>query len=172
MINVFLSTLILQKPLLTLYDLKNPFRMNLGRTIRRLREYRNLTQEYMAAQLKMGPTAYGNIERNEVKRLTIERLMQIADVLGVHFSELFQEPPPPQHQRKLKPALQEKDLQDVLAYFRQDKLLMKEMMISLRDSVHKMDQLMSEHMRIMRSMLGPLRENSARRVAELKQKTD
>lgn len=135
--------------------------MNVGKTIRRLREYRNLTQEYMAARLNIGSTAYGNIERNEVKRLTIERLMQIADVLGVDFTELFIDSP----SQQLKPVLQEKDLQDVLAYFRQDKLLMKEMMASMRDSMYKMDQIMREHMRVMQAVLEPIREVSARRRA-------
>lgn len=141
--------------------------MNVGKTIRRLREYRNLTQEYMAARLNIGSTAYGNIERNEVKRLTIERLIEIADVLGVHFTEFFMEQPQAQQQqRQMKPGLPEKDLQDLLAYFRQDKLLMKEMMNSLRDSVQKMDQLMCEHMRIMQAVLTPIREVSQRRAKE------
>lgn len=135
--------------------------MNVGKTIRRLREYRNLTQEYMAARLNIGSTAYGNIERNEVKRLTIERLMQIADVLGVDFTELFIDSP----SQQIKPVLQEKDLQDLLAYFRQDKLLMKEMMVSVRDSVQKMDQIMREHTRVLQAVLDPIREVSSRRRA-------
>ncbi len=136
--------------------------MNVGTTIRRLREYRNLTQEYMAARLNIGSTAYGNIERNEVKRLTMERLIQIAEVLDVHFTELFVDSAP--QKRPLKPVFQEKDLQDLLAYFRQDKLLMKEMMTSLRDSVQKMDMLMREHMRILQSVLDPVREVSSVRA--------
>ncbi|WP_126244508.1 helix-turn-helix domain-containing protein [Chitinophaga rhizosphaerae] len=136
--------------------------MNVGNTIRRLREYRNLTQEYMADRLCIGSTAYGNIERNEVKRLTVERLMQIAEVLDVHFTELFNDPPP--QQRQPKPVLQEKDLQDLLAYFRQDKLLMKEMMTTMRDSMQKMDQMMREHMRIMQAVLHPIREVSTQKA--------
>lgn len=136
--------------------------MNVGKTIRRLREFRNLTQEYMAVRLNIGSTAYGNIERNDTKRLTIERLMQIAEVLDVHFTEFFNEQPP--EQRQLKKGLPEKDLQDLLAYFRQDKLLMKEMVVSLRDSVQKLDQLMNEHLRIMQAMLKPLARETSRRA--------
>lgn len=138
--------------------------MNVGNTIRRLREYRNLTQEYMADRLNIGCTAYGNIERNEVKRLTVERLMQVAEVLDVHFSELFNDEAP--KDRRLKPVLQEKDLQDLLAYFRQDKLLMKEMMTTMRDSMQKMDQMVREHMRIMQAVLHPIRDLSARKAKE------
>lgn len=63
--------------------------MNVGSVIRKLRVERDITQEYIAEKLNIGVTTYGNIERNEVKRLTIARLKEIANILEVHFFELF-----------------------------------------------------------------------------------
>lgn len=63
--------------------------MHVGSVIRRLRAERNVTQEYIAQKLNISVTTYGNIERNDVKRLTIHRLGEIANVLGVHIFELF-----------------------------------------------------------------------------------
>lgn len=63
--------------------------MNIGSVIRKLRLERGVTLEYIAEKLNIGVTAYGNIERNEVKRLTIARLKEIANILEVHFFELF-----------------------------------------------------------------------------------
>lgn len=57
--------------------------------IRQLRESRNITQEYMAAKLRISKTSYGNIERNTIKRLTLSMVMAIARVLNVHYTELL-----------------------------------------------------------------------------------
>jgi len=49
--------------------------------IRNKREYRNYTQEYLAAKLEISQNAYSKIELGYTK-ITVERLFQIAEVLG------------------------------------------------------------------------------------------
>ncbi|MGX5818424.1 helix-turn-helix domain-containing protein [Chitinophaga lutea] len=63
--------------------------MDYGTIIRNLRKRRNVTQAYMAAQLQMSVTAYGNIERNGSKRLALPLLKRIAAELGVPGSALL-----------------------------------------------------------------------------------
>jgi len=50
--------------------------------IRKVREYRNYTQEYLAAKLNISQNAYSKIELGYTK-ITVERLFQIAYVLEV-----------------------------------------------------------------------------------------
>jgi len=60
-----------------------------GHKIRKVRELRNLTQERVAEQLGMTTSGYSRIERGEV-RISIERLEQVANVLGVQPLDLTQ----------------------------------------------------------------------------------
>ena len=50
--------------------------------IRKIRELKNLTREYVAAELKMSTSGYGKIERGDVD-LTVSKLMEISKVLEV-----------------------------------------------------------------------------------------
>ena len=59
-----------------------------GNTIRKLREIRNLTQQHMAESLGLSLSGYGKIERSETD-LSISRLGQIAEVLGVDISTIL-----------------------------------------------------------------------------------
>jgi transcriptional regulator with XRE-family HTH domain len=56
--------------------------------IRNKREYRNYTQEYLAAKLKISQNAYSKIELGYTK-ITVERLFQIAEVLEFSVTELI-----------------------------------------------------------------------------------
>ncbi len=56
--------------------------------IRKIRELKGLTREYVAAELKMSSSGYGKIERGEVD-LTISRLFKIAEVLNVSPSSIL-----------------------------------------------------------------------------------
>ncbi len=55
---------------------------NVAGNIRKIREYRNYTQDYLAAKLKISQNAYSKIELGYSK-LTIDRLFQIAAILEV-----------------------------------------------------------------------------------------
>ena len=61
---------------------------NVGQKIRKLRELRNYTQEYMALNLNITQTAYCKIEKEE-SRLTIDRLKEISEVLDVEPLQLL-----------------------------------------------------------------------------------
>ncbi len=55
---------------------------NIGTRIKRLRESKNWTQEFMASQLKISQNTYSRLENENVK-LSTERLKQIATILDV-----------------------------------------------------------------------------------------
>lgn len=54
--------------------------MKVGDNIKKLRELRNYTQQYLADQLEISLSGYGKIERNETD-VSLSRLQQIADIL-------------------------------------------------------------------------------------------
>ncbi len=55
--------------------------------IKIVREGNNLSQDYMAAKLNISQQAYSRIEKNP-DNITIKRLRQISEVLGVPFTTL------------------------------------------------------------------------------------
>lgn len=55
--------------------------------IKMVRESSNLSQDYMAAKLNISQQAYSRIEKNP-DNITIKRLRQISEVLGVPFTTL------------------------------------------------------------------------------------
>ena len=57
--------------------------MHIGTKIRKLRELKGYSQEYVASQLGMVQTNYSKIERGETKDMTVKRLEEIAKVLEV-----------------------------------------------------------------------------------------
>ncbi len=65
--------------------------MDIGDKIRKVRELKGLKQEYVAGQLGLSVTAYGNIERND-SSLTFDRLEQIAAVLEVTVQDILNIP--------------------------------------------------------------------------------
>lgn len=56
--------------------------------IRKTREFRNYTQDYLAAKLGISQNAYSKIELG-YSRLTLERLFQISTVLEVEVMQLI-----------------------------------------------------------------------------------
>lgn len=56
--------------------------------IRKIRELKSLTREYVAEELKMSMSRYGKIERGEVD-LTVSKLIEIAKVLEVSTEFIF-----------------------------------------------------------------------------------
>jgi transcriptional regulator with XRE-family HTH domain len=61
---------------------------NVYYNIRKIRELKNLTREFVAAELKMSTSGYGKIERGDVD-LTVSKLIQIANVLKVSTEFIF-----------------------------------------------------------------------------------
>ena len=56
--------------------------------IRKIRELKNLTREFVAAELKMSASGYGKIERGDVD-LTVTKLLEISKVLNVSIEFIF-----------------------------------------------------------------------------------
>ena len=58
------------------------------KNIKKIRELKNLTRDYVADELKMSTSGYGKIERGEVD-LTVSKLEKIAEVLDVSIEFIF-----------------------------------------------------------------------------------
>ena len=56
----------------------------IGNKIRKVREWKNYTQEHVAHALGVSSTAYGKMERDETN-VSIERLQEIAKVLEIDY---------------------------------------------------------------------------------------
>lgn len=61
---------------------------NVYTNIRKIRELKNLTREYVAEELKMSASGYGKIERGDVD-LTVSKLIEISKVLEVSIEFIF-----------------------------------------------------------------------------------
>ncbi|MCU0393110.1 MAG: helix-turn-helix domain-containing protein [Thermoflexibacter sp.] len=62
--------------------------LTIGMKIKKLRELRNYTQEYMAEKLSMSANGYGKIERDETD-ISYSRMQQISEILEVSVSEII-----------------------------------------------------------------------------------
>lgn len=62
----------------------------IGERIRNLRVKKNISQEMMALELELTQSNYGRLEKDD-KRLTVPKLLKIAEVLKVTISYLFNE---------------------------------------------------------------------------------
>ena len=61
-----------------------------GSKIKKLREERGFKQEYIAAEMGITQSSYGRLEKDD-DRLTVTKLLQIAEILNVSASVLFGE---------------------------------------------------------------------------------
>lgn len=61
-----------------------------GKTIRKLRQERGMSQEAFAAQCDLDRTYVSSIERGK-RNVALKNIATIANVLGVPISQLFQE---------------------------------------------------------------------------------
>lgn len=59
-----------------------------GNKIKKIREYKDYTQEYMAQRLGISITAYGKIERDETE-MTLTRLDDIAKILEIDSRQIL-----------------------------------------------------------------------------------
>jgi len=61
---------------------------NVGFNIKRVREQKGYSQEFMASRLNISQASYARLESQEIK-LSVERLQQIADILETNISSFF-----------------------------------------------------------------------------------
>lgn len=62
---------------------------SVANNIRRVREYRNYTQDYVARKIGISQNAYSKLELG-LHKLSLERLFQIADILDVDCNALLE----------------------------------------------------------------------------------
>jgi transcriptional regulator with XRE-family HTH domain len=62
--------------------------MKIGENIKKLRELKNFTQQYLADELNLSLSGYGKIERDQTE-LTIGRLFRICEILEVDIFTLI-----------------------------------------------------------------------------------
>ncbi len=60
-----------------------------GKKIRKLRELKNMTQEYVAKRIEMSISGYGKIERGE-SNLSLYKMEKIAKIIGFDIDEIVQ----------------------------------------------------------------------------------
>ena len=58
------------------------------KNIKKIRELKNLTRDYVAGELGMSTSGYGKIERGEVD-VTVTKIIRIASILDVSVSFIF-----------------------------------------------------------------------------------
>jgi transcriptional regulator with XRE-family HTH domain len=62
--------------------------MKLGENIKKLRELKNYTQQYLADELDISLSGYGKIERDQTE-ITMARLLEIAKILEIDLFSLI-----------------------------------------------------------------------------------
>ena len=62
--------------------------LKIYKNIKKIRELKNITREYIAGELGMSTSGYGKIERGEVD-LTVTKIIRIAAILNVSVSFIF-----------------------------------------------------------------------------------
>lgn len=62
--------------------------MEIGNKIKKVREIKGFTREYMAAQLEMSVSNYGRLERDEIP-ITLDKLEQISQALDVKYWDIL-----------------------------------------------------------------------------------
>lgn len=67
---------------------ENIISMDVGNKIKKFREQKNYTQQYMSDRLNISQNTYSKIETGGIK-LTVERLSQIAEVLEVPVEQIL-----------------------------------------------------------------------------------
>jgi transcriptional regulator with XRE-family HTH domain len=61
---------------------------DIAKNIKSIRELKNLTRDYVAAEMDMSTSGYGKIERGEID-LTISKLFRIAAIFDISISDLL-----------------------------------------------------------------------------------
>ena len=62
---------------------------NVGERIKRLREERNYSQQYLAGKLGISQKAYSKIETNQT-RLSVDSLLKIAEILETSINKILE----------------------------------------------------------------------------------
>lgn len=63
---------------------------NVGSRIKKIREEKGITQEFMAYELDISQSNYGRLEKDD-RRLNIPKIQKIAEVLDISIASLIEE---------------------------------------------------------------------------------
>lgn len=61
---------------------------NIHKNIKEFRKQKGFSNEYMAMELKISPSAYRKVEFNQTK-LTVEKLIKIAQILEIEIAQIL-----------------------------------------------------------------------------------
>lgn len=81
--------------------MQDPKTMVVSANIRKIREYRNYTQDYLAAKLGISQNAYSKIELG-YSNITLGRLINIAEILEVDLVDIIKATNHEEFWRRLK----------------------------------------------------------------------
>jgi transcriptional regulator with XRE-family HTH domain len=125
--------------------------MHIGQKIKKIRELRNLTQEYLANQIGMRQESYSKIETNR-HSVTMEKLEKIAETLEVRVSDLMNF-----DEKKVLLNINENNQQDAqIGYFQEVETLkaLYDKMLSQQTQLYdKIIQQQREEIAFLRSLL-------------------
>ncbi|GEM_PF-225995 len=107
----------------------------LGQNIRKIRELRNFTQQYMAENLQMTQGNYARLENEEIQ-MTEARLEKIASVLGCDAATIVEFTPEIFFSQKYRPEKQEPVIQ--LQISPELKRLYEDRIASLEETILKL----------------------------------
>jgi transcriptional regulator with XRE-family HTH domain len=107
----------------------------LGQNIRKIRELRNFTQQYMAENLQMTQGNYARLENEEIQ-MTEARLEKIASVLGCDPATIIEFTPEIFFSQKYRPEKQEPVIQFQISP--ELKRLYEDRIKSLEDTIMKL----------------------------------
>lgn len=114
----------------------------LGQNIRKIRELRNFTQQYMAENLQMTQGNYARLENEEIQ-MTEARLEKIASVLGCDAATIVEFTPEIFFSQKYRPEKQEPVIQ--LQISPELKRLYEDRIKSLEDTVAKLKSELAQY---------------------------
>ena len=88
--------------------------------IKKIRESRNLTQEYVASKLGISQNAYSRLENNRT-RLTTDRMRSIAGILEVSLFDLFRgDDPAPMNRSAVETEAEKNNLHQVIGLLKEE----------------------------------------------------
>lgn len=110
--------------------------------IRKTRELKGLSQEFMAQQIHVSLSAYSRLERNEIQ-LTIDKLIRIASALNVSLDDLLIGEPSEENMEALNDSglrtLSKVDLSKIVEAYEGQTKALKEQIEFLKEHIRRIE---------------------------------
>ena len=108
-----------------------------GIRIKKIRENHGIRQDFIAIEMGLTQSAYSKLEKND-KRLNVEKLVKIADILKVQVSVLFGE-----EVKSIDDEIKEKQIQAQIEALVQYNKSLREEIIFLKEEVVFLRKMLS-----------------------------